>query len=133
AVEEGIVIGGGAALVEIYKEIKANLKSNVNDTQKGINVVVESLLAPIYQIAENSGYDPLEIVELQKKAEKNYGFDAKNGVWVDMFKEGIVDPTKVTRSAIMNAASISALFITTEVGVAEIKEEKPVAPAPEMY
>ncbi|HOP56690.1 MAG TPA: chaperonin GroEL [Bacillota bacterium] len=133
AVEEGIVIGGGAALVEIYKEIKANLKSSVNDTQKGINVVVESLLAPIYQIAENSGYDPLEIVELQKKAEKNYGFDAKNGVWVDMFKEGIVDPTKVTRSAIMNAASISALFITTEVGVAEIKEEKPVAPAPEMY
>ncbi|MBN2504956.1 MAG: chaperonin GroEL [Bacilli bacterium] len=133
AVEEGIVIGGGAALVEIYNEIKQSLKSDIVDQQKGINVVVESLLAPIFQIAENSGFDALEIVEEQKKAKKNIGFDAKNGKWVDMFKAGIVDPAKVTRSAILNAASISSLFITTEVGVAEIKEEKPAMPSPEMY
>ncbi|MDD3957685.1 MAG: chaperonin GroEL [Candidatus Izemoplasmatales bacterium] len=133
AVEEGIVSGGGATLVEIYNEIKQSLKSEIVDVQKGINVVVESLLSPIYQIAENSGFDALEIVEQQKKAKKNQGFNAKTGEWVDMFKAGIVDPTKVTRSAIMNAASISALFITTEVGVAEIKEEKPAMPQPDMY
>lgn len=133
AVEEGIVSGGGAALVEIYKEIKLELKSDVIDIQKGINVVVESLVSPIYQIAENSGFDALEIVELQKKAAKNIGFDARKGIWVDMFKSGIVDPTKVTRSAIMNAVSISSMFITTEVGVADIKEEKPNIPQQEMY
>ncbi len=129
AVEEGIVIGGGAALVEIYNEIKEELKSEVVDVQKGINVVVESLLTPIMQIADNSGYDALEIVELQKKAEKNIGFNAKTGEWVDMYKAGIVDPTKVTRSAILNAASIASLFITSEVAVANIKEkEEPQMP-----
>ncbi|MDD4184265.1 MAG: chaperonin GroEL [Candidatus Izemoplasmatales bacterium] len=133
AVEEGIVAGGGAALVEIYNSIKQTLKSDIVDVQKGINVVVESLTAPVFQIAENSGYDALEIVDLQKKAKSNFGFNARTGEWVDMFKAGIVDPTKVTRSAILNAASISAMFITTEVGVAEIKEEKPAMPQPEMY
>jgi chaperonin GroEL len=134
AVEEGIVIGGGAALVEIYKEIKDELKSDVVDIQKGINVVIESLLAPIMQIADNSGYDALEVVEQQKRAEKNVGFDAKNGKWVDMFKAGIVDPTKVTRSAILNAASISSLFITSEVAVAEIKEKQAMPEMPQgMY
>lgn len=129
AVEEGIVIGGGAVLVEIYKELKPTLKSEINDVQKGINVVMESLASPIYQIAENAGFDALEIVEKQKAAKEHVGFDAKSGEWVDMFKAGIVDPTKVTRSAILNAASISALMITTEVAVAEIKEEKEAAPA----
>lgn len=133
AVEEGIVIGGGAALVEIYNEIKQSLKSDIVDIQKGINVVVESLTSPVFQIAENSGFDALEIVDQQKKAKPNFGFNARTGEWVDMFKAGIVDPTKVTRSAIMNAASIAAMFITTEVGVAEIKEEKPAMPQPEMY
>ncbi|MDD3113926.1 MAG: chaperonin GroEL [Candidatus Izemoplasmatales bacterium] len=133
AVEEGIVSGGGATFVEIYNEVKQSLKSDNIDIQKGINVVLESLLAPIYQIAENSGYDALEVVEIQKKAKKNIGFDAKKGEWVDMFKRGIVDPTKVTRSALLNAVSISSLFITTEVGVAEVKEEKPAMPQPDMY
>jgi chaperonin GroEL len=135
AVAEGIVIGGGAVLVEIYNEVKPVLKSAENDVQKGINVVLESLLSPVYQIAENSGYDPLEVVEKQKKAKPNVGFNALDGQWVDMFKAGIVDPTKVTRSAVMNAASISSLFITTEAGVAIIKEEKPAPamPSPDMY
>ena len=128
AVAEGIVIGGGAALVEAYKELKPVLKNDNVDVQKGINIVMEALLSPICQIAENAGYNSEDIVDLQKSAAKNQGFDAKNGEWVDMFDKGIIDPTKVTRSALLNAASISALFITTEAGVAEIKSETPEAP-----
>ncbi|HEY8395287.1 MAG TPA: chaperonin GroEL, partial [Bacilli bacterium] len=134
AVEEGMVQGGGAVLVEIYKELKPVLKSEIVDVQKGINVVLESLTAPIYQIAENAGYDPGEIVEKQLAATANVGFDAKTGKWVNMFEAGIVDPTKVTRSAILNAASISALLITTEVAVAEIKEKEETPAMPQgMY
>jgi len=124
AVAEGIVIGGGAVLVEIYNTIRPQLKSEIVDVQKGINVVLESLTSPLFQIAENSGFDGLEIVEQQKLAKTNMGFDAKSGQWVDMFKAGIVDPTMVTKSAVLNSASISALFITTEVAVASIKDEK---------
>ena len=124
----GIVIGGGAALVEAYKELKPVLKNDNVDVQKGINIVMEALLSPICQIAENAGYNSEDIVDMQKSAAKNQGFDAKNGEWVDMFDKGIIDPTKVTRSALLNAASISALFITTEAGVAEIKSETPEAP-----
>ena len=129
AVAEGIVIGGGACLVEAYKELKPVLKNDNVDVQKGINIVMESLLAPICQIAENAGYNSEDIVDMQKNANKNIGFDAKNGEWVDMFEKGIIDPTKVSRSALLNAASISALFITTEAGVAEIKSDEPAAPA----
>ena len=100
------------------------------DVQKGIKIVFDALLAPIAQIAENAGYNAEEIVEAQKKADENHGFDAKNGEWVDMFEKGIIDPTKVTRSALLNSASISALFITTEAGVAAIKE-KELAPMPQ--
>ena len=128
AVAEGIVIGGGAALVEAYKELKPVLKNDNVDVQKGINIVMEALLSPICHIAENAGYNSEDIVDMQKSAAKNQGFDAKNGEWVDMFDKGIIDPTKVTRSALLNAASISALFITTEAGVAEIKSETPEAP-----
>lgn len=128
AVAEGIVIGGGAALVEAYKELKPVLKNDNVDVQKGINIVMEALLSPICQIAENAGYNSEDIVDMQKSAAKNQGFDAKNGEWVDMFDKGIIDPTKVTRSALLNAASISALFITTEAGVSEIKSETPEAP-----
>jgi chaperonin GroEL len=87
------------------------------------------LLTPIKQIAENAGYNDDEIVEIQLKSEKNHGFDAKNGTWVDMYEAGIIDPAKVTRNALMNAASISSLFITTEAGVASIPEKEPAAPA----
>lgn len=133
ALEEGIVIGGGAALVEIYKELKPTLKSDIVDVQKGINVVMESLLAPLYQIVENAGFDGSEIVELQKQAETNFGFNAREGKWVDMFKEGIVDPTKVTRSAVLNATSISSLFVTTEAAVTDLKEDKEELPTQEIY
>lgn len=137
AVEEGIVVGGGAALVEAYEELKNQVRDTNVDIQKGINVVMNSLFAPLTQIAINAGYDEEEIVSIQKSAEKDFGFDAKSGDWVNMFEAGIIDPTKVTRSALLNAASISALFLTTEAGVAELpkKEEpqQPVIPQGGMY
>lgn len=137
AVDEGIVVGGGAALVEAYEELKNQVRDTNVDIQKGINVVMNSLFAPLTQIAINAGYDEEEIVSIQKNAEKDFGFDAKTGDWVKMFEAGIIDPTKVTRSALLNAASISALFLTTEAGVAELpkKEEsqQPVMPQGGMY
>ena len=137
AVDEGIVVGGGAALVEAYEELKNQVRDTNVDIQKGINVVMNSLFAPLTQIAINAGYDEEEIVSIQKNAEKDFGFDAKTGDWVNMFEAGIIDPTKVTRSALLNAASISALFLTTEGGVAELpkKEEsqQPVMPQGGMY
>lgn len=135
AVSEGIVIGGGACLVSAYVALKDHVKSDIVDVQKGIKLVFDALLAPIAQIADNAGYNNEEIVEQQKAAEQNYGFDAKRGEWVDMFEEGIIDPTKVTRNALLNAASISALFLTTEAGVASIpeKEKAPAMPQGGMY
>lgn len=129
AVSEGIVMGGGVTLVNAYVALKNQLKDTNVDKQKGIKVVLDALLAPMGQIAENAGFNSDEIVEQQMKVEDGQGFDAKDGEWVSMFDKGIIDPTKVTRSALLNAASISALFITTEAGVAPIKEENP-APAP---
>ena len=92
---------------------------------------MESLFAPLRQIADNAGYDSEEIADLQKEAKPGIGFNAKTGEWVDMVKTGVVDPTKVTRTAVLNASSISALFVTTEAAVTEIKEPKPEVPAPQ--
>ena len=122
AVAEGIVIGGGAVLVNIYEEMNNKFKSENNDINKGIRSVIDSLLIPTYQIAENAGYDGQIIVEKQRQQKSNFGFDAKLGQWVDLLKSGIIDPTKVTRNAILNAASISALLITSEAAIVEIKE-----------
>ena len=134
AVSEGIVVGGGACLVKAYVALKDEVKSDVVDVQKGIKVVFDALLAPITQIADNAGYNSEEIVERQKAAEENVGFDAKNGKWVDMIESGIIDPTKVTRNALMNASSISALFLTTEAGVAKIDKDEPAPAMPQgMY
>ena len=125
AVSEGIVAGGGCALMEIRRDLRRTLKSSNRDVQKGINIVLDSLVSPLRQIALNSGYEAEAIVEKQNRMKENVGFDAKLGIWVNMFEKGIVDPTKVARSAILNASSISSLFITTEAGVCEIKEDKP--------
>lgn len=133
ALAEGIVVGGGAALVEVYKAIKDQISSEIPDVEKGIRVVLDALSEPLYQIAENAGFDGKDIVEHQLSAKENIGFDAKLGKWVDMFESGIVDPTKVARSALLNASSIASMFITTEVAVAPIKENKPAPAAPEMY
>ena len=134
AVAEGVVTGGGLALLMAYKAVKPTLKSDIVDVQRGINVVLEALKMPIMQIAENAGFDGNEILEKQLVADTNVGFNAKTGEWVDMFKSGIIDPTKVTRTALMNAASISGLFITTEAAVADIPEkEAPAAAAMPQY
>jgi chaperonin GroEL len=129
AVSEGIVVGGGAALAECYKDLKSVLVDKNPDVQKGINAVMDSLYEPLRQIADNAGYDSNEIAEKQATQKANFGFDAESGEWVNLFDRGVVDPTKVTRSAILNASSISSLFVTTEAAVTEIKEEKPAAPA----
>ena len=129
AVLEGIVAGGGATLMEIYNELKDTFKDENVDVQRGIQAVLDSLSAPLFYIAENAGFNGADIVDNQKKQKPEFGFDAKRGVWVNLIKEGIIDPTKVTRSAVLNAASISALLVTSEAGVTEIKEDKPSAPA----
>ncbi|MEY3431358.1 MAG: chaperonin GroEL [Bacillota bacterium] len=129
AVLEGIVAGGGATLMEIYNELKDTFKDENVDVQRGIQAVLDSLSAPLFQIAENAGFNGADIVETQKKQKPEFGFDAKKGQWVNLIKEGIIDPTKVTRSAVLNATSISALLVTSEAGVTEIKEDKPAAPA----
>ena len=124
AIEEGIVVGGGACLMEIYRDLKQVLTSDNQDVLKGIRVVLDSLCEPLYQIAENAGYNGKDILEKQLQKDINCGFDAKNGQWVDMFEKGIVDPCKVTRSAILNAGSIAGLFLTTEAAVGESKEKE---------
>ncbi len=123
AVSEGIVIGGGAALMKAQKALRNTLKDSNQDIARGISVVLDSLSAPLYQIAENAGYNGDAIVAKQTHQKDSVGFDAKHGTWANLLDAGIVDPTKVTRTAILNASSISALFITTEAGVSEIKKE----------
>ena len=92
--------------------------------------VLEALKTPICQIAENAGFDGNEILEKQLSEKKGIGFNAKNGEWVNLYKTGIIDPTKVTRSALLNAASISGLFLTTEAAIAELPSKE--SPLPQM-
>ena len=123
AVSEGIIMGGGAALAKIYRENKESLKDDNVDIQRGINCVFEAILLPLHQIAENAGFDGNEVVKKQLASQDGVGFDAKNGKWVDLIEKGIVDPTKVTRYAVLNATSIASLFVTTEAGV--VTKEEP--------
>lgn len=133
AVLEGIIPGGGSILVEIQQELKKSLKDDHVDRHRGILAVLDSLSAPIVQIAENAGFDGADIYEKQKQQTKDMGFDAKEGQWVNLIKSGIIDPTKVTRNAILNASSISALMITSEAAVVEIKEKEAQPQMPPMY
>jgi len=124
AVEEGIVPGGGIALVRAIPALE-KLKEKNEDIQTGINIVRRALEEPIRQIAINAGYEGSIIVAQGKEKEKaSIGFDAYAGKWVDMFEAGIIDPTKVTRTALQNAASIAALMLTTEAMVHEIPEKE---------
>lgn len=129
ALAEGIVAGGGCALLSIYKELKDKIKADDADEQKGIAIVFEALKKPLFQIAENAGHDGKAVVDKQLEQKNNIGFNAKTGEWVDMFKSGIVDPCKVTRSALLNSSSIAGLMITTESAVGTIKEPEPAMPA----
>src|SRR5882724_5960752 len=131
AVEEGIVPGGGIALLRAVPALD-KLKEKQEDVQTGINIVRRALEEPIRQIAINAGYEGSIVVQQAKEKEKPVvGFDAYTGKWVDMFEAGIIDPTKVCRTALQNAASIAALMLTTEALVSEIPEkEKSAAPGP---
>ncbi|HEY4537908.1 MAG TPA: TCP-1/cpn60 chaperonin family protein, partial [Erysipelothrix sp.] len=124
AVLEGIVLGGGHALSQAYINLKDSIEGESIDENRGIKTVFEAILKPLWQIAENAGFDGDEIVAKQLSEKGNTGFDAKTGEWKDLQKAGIVDPTKVTRNALLNAASIASLFLTTEAAVAPVKEDK---------
>ncbi|GEO24552.1 60 kDa chaperonin [Alicyclobacillus acidoterrestris] len=127
AVEEGIVPGGGTALVNVIKSLE-NLTAE-GDELTGINLVRKALEAPVRQIAENAGIEGSIIVERLKNEKVGLGYNAATGEWVDMLQAGIVDPAKVTRSAVQNAASVAASFLTTEAAVADKPEKEKASPS----
>ena len=130
AVEEGIVAGGGVALVNAIPAVKALLDTADGDTKTGIGIVLKSLESPIKQIALNSGLEGSVIIDkIITSGKINYGFDAYNEIYTDMLEAGIVDPTKVTRSALENAASVAAMVLTTESLIADKKEDAAAANA----
>ena len=129
AVEEGIVAGGGTAYIHATKAVSEIVKSLEGDEKTGASIILKALDAPLYRIAENAGLDGSVIVNKVKEAENGVGFDAYKEEYVDMVKAGIIDPAKVTRSALQNAASVASTLLTTEAVVASIKEPQPAAPA----
>ena len=131
AVEEGIVAGGGVALADTIPAVAKLLKTTEGDEKTGVKIVLRALEEPIRQIAENAGFEGSVVVERVKKEKAGIGFDAYNEKFVDMIQSGIVDPTKVTRCALQNAASVAAMILTTEALVADKKEEN-AAPNPAM-
>ena len=131
AVEEGIVAGGGTAFINAIPAVEKLLPSLDGDEKTGAKIILKALEAPVRQIAENAGLEGSVIVDKIRRSRKTgYGFDAYNEVYCDMIPAGIVDPTKVTRSALQNAASVAAMVLTTESLVADIKEENPAPPMP---
>ena len=127
AVEEGIVAGGGTAYVNAVAAVEKLVSEVEGDEKTGVRIIAKALTEPVKQIATNAGIDGSVVLEkIRESGKTGYGFDAYNEVYVDMISAGIVDPTKVTRSALENAASISATLLTTEALVAD----KPQPPAP---
>jgi chaperonin GroEL len=127
-VEEGIVPGGGIAFLRTIPTLE-KLKEKNEDIQIGINIVRRALEEPLRQIANNAGFEGSIIVAEAKNKDKASGFDAYTGKWVDMFEAGIVDPAKVTRNALQNAASIAGLMLTTEAMVHELPETEKASAA----
>jgi len=130
AVEEGIVAGGGTAYLNVIPAVAKLVDTVDGDEKTGVKIVVKALEEPVRQIAANAGFDGGVVVDkIMSSGKVGYGFDAYNEVYCDMMANGIVDPTKVTRSALQNAASIASVILTTESVVADKKEETPAAPA----
>lgn len=130
AVDEGIVIGGGSALIRASQKVKLKLEG---DEAIGYDIIKRAIKAPLAQIATNAGYDAGVVVnEVEKNPKDGFGFNAASGEYVDMFKDGIIDPLKVTRIALQNAVSVSSLLLTTEATINEIKEDKPAPAMPDM-
>ena len=130
AVEEGIVAGGGVVLIGAIEKVEELRNSLIGDEKTGALIVEKALEAPLRQICENAGKDGSVIVEKVKSSDKNQGYDAYEDEFVDMFEKGIVEPTKVTRSALQNAVSVAGMILTTEAAVADIPKEE--APVPQM-
>ncbi|MEY8303898.1 chaperonin GroEL [Anaerosalibacter bizertensis] len=129
AVEEGIVPGGGTVLVDSISAVEKLLDETEGDERTGVNIIVRALEEPVRQIATNAGLEGSIIVEKVKERETGVGFDALRETYANMIEEGIVDPTKVTRSALQNAASVAAMVLTTESAVADVKEDDDMAAA----
>ncbi len=129
AVEEGIIFGGGSAYIHAAKEVEKLASTLEGDEKTGANVVLKALESPLYHIAANAGLDGSVIVNKVKESKAGVGFNAYTEEYVDMVKDGIIDPAKVTRSALQNATSVASSFLTTEAAVATIKEPVPPMPA----
>ena len=129
AVEEGIVAGGGVVLIGAIDKVEELRESLIGDEKTGALIIERALEAPLRQIVENAGLDGSVIVEKVKNNDKEEGYDAYENKFVNMFEAGIVEPTKVTRSALQNAVSVAGMILTTEAAVADIKEEEPQMPA----
>ncbi len=129
AVEEGIIAGGGSAYIHAQKDVEKLAEGLEGDEKTGANVILKALESPLYYIAENAGLEGAVIINKVKESKKGVGFDAAKEEYVDMVSAGIIDPVKVTRSALQNATSVAATFLTTESVVATIKEPVPPMPA----
>ena len=129
AVEEGVIFGGGSAYIHACNKIAASLENLEGDEKTGARLVLKALESPLYQIAVNAGLDGSVIVNKVKESEVGVGFNAYTEQYVDMIKDGILDPAKVTRTALQNACSVASSFLTTESAVSTIKEPAPAAPA----
>ena len=130
AIDEGIIPGGGLTLIQAVAVLEKADESNLTDDEKvGFKIVKRALEEPIRQIAENAGVDGSIIADKAKSEKKGIGFNAASMVWEDMLKAGIIDPAKVTRSALQNAASIASLLLTTECAITDIPSEEPAMPA----
>ncbi|PWJ47658.1 chaperonin GroEL [Faecalicatena contorta] len=129
AVEEGIIAGGGSAYIHAAKEVAALAETLTGDEKTGANIILKALDSPLYHIASNAGLEGAVIINKVKESEPGIGFDAYKEKYVDMVKEGILDPAKVTRSALQNATSVASTLLTTESVVSNIKEDMPAMPA----
>ena len=129
AVEEGIVAGGGSAYIHASKEVAKLVEQLEGDEKTGAKIILKALEAPLYHIVANAGLEGAVIVNKVREQEPGIGFDAYNEEYVDMVKAGILDPAKVTRSALQNATSVASTLLTTESVVANKKEETPAMPA----
>ena len=129
AVEEGIVAGGGTAYIEASKKVAELVASLEGDEKTGAKIIMKALEAPLFHIARNAGLEGAVIINNVREAKDGVGYDAYNETYVDMIEAGILDPAKVTRSALQNATSVASTLLTTESVVANIKEETPAAPA----
>ena len=127
--EEGVIAGGGSAYIHASKKVAALAEELTGDEKTGAQIVLKALEAPLYHIAANAGLEGAVIINKVYEAEAGVGYDVLKDAYVDMVEGGILDPAKVTRSALQNANSVASTFLTTEAAVANIKEETPAMPA----